>query len=52
MGDEAVALVQAAADLDLLLVTDDLDRAVRTVLESYGRNSAESPTDARKADAQ
>ena len=39
-------------DLDLLLVTDDLDRAVRTVLESYGRNSAEAPADARKADAQ
>jgi predicted Rossmann-fold nucleotide-binding protein len=39
-------------DLDLLHVTDDLDRAVRTVLESYGRNSAEAPADARKADAQ
>jgi predicted Rossmann-fold nucleotide-binding protein len=39
-------------DLDLLHVTDDLDRAVRTVLESYGRNSAGAPADARKADAQ
>jgi hypothetical protein len=39
-------------DLDLLLVTDDLDLAVRTVLESYGRNGAEAPADARKADAQ
>jgi uncharacterized protein (TIGR00730 family) len=39
-------------DLDLLHVTDDLDRAVRTVLQSYGRNSAEPPADARKADAQ
>ena len=29
-------------DLDLLHVTDDLDRAVRTVLQSYGRNSAEA----------
>ena len=39
-------------DLDLLHVTDDLDLAVRTVLESYGRNSTEAPADARKADAQ
>ena len=39
-------------DLDLLYVTDDLDRAVRTVLQSYGRNSVEAPADVRKADAQ
>ena len=35
-------------DLDLLYVTDDLDEAVRKVLESYGRNG----TEARKAEAQ
>jgi uncharacterized protein (TIGR00730 family) len=42
----------SSEDLDLLHVTDDLDHAVRTVLESYGGNSAEAPADARKADAQ
>jgi hypothetical protein len=39
-------------DLDLLYVTDDLDDAVRTVLESYGQNNAEVPAEPRKADAQ
>jgi hypothetical protein len=39
-------------DLDLLYVTDDLDDAVRTVLESYGQNQAEVPAEPRKADAQ
>jgi uncharacterized protein (TIGR00730 family) len=39
-------------DLDLLHVTDDLDEAVRTVLESYGENGAEIPAEPRKADAQ
>jgi hypothetical protein len=39
-------------DLDLLHVTDDLDEAVRTVLESYGEDGAEIPAEPRKADAQ
>jgi uncharacterized protein (TIGR00730 family) len=39
-------------DLDLLHVTDDLEYAVRTVLESYQQNSADVPAEARKADAQ
>jgi hypothetical protein len=39
-------------DLDLLHVTDDLDEAVRTVLESYGEDGAEIPAQPRKADAQ
>jgi uncharacterized protein (TIGR00730 family) len=39
-------------DLDLLHVTDDLDFAVRTVLECYERNCAEEVAEARKADAQ
>jgi uncharacterized protein (TIGR00730 family) len=39
-------------DLDLLLVTDDLDEAVRTVLECYEQNCAEVPVEPRKADAQ
>jgi uncharacterized protein (TIGR00730 family) len=38
-------------DLDLLVVTDDLDEAVRTILESYGQDSAEVPA-AWKADAE
>jgi uncharacterized protein (TIGR00730 family) len=39
-------------DLDLLHVTDDLDYAVRTVLECYEQNCAEDAAEARKADAQ
>ena len=39
-------------DLELLMVTDDLDRAVRHVLECYDRRCAESPHTPRKADAQ
>ena len=39
-------------DLDLLHVTDDLDEAVRTVLESCEDTSAEVPAEPRKADAQ
>jgi uncharacterized protein (TIGR00730 family) len=39
-------------DLDLLHVTDDLDYAVQTVLESYDQNRAEDAAEARKADAQ
>ena len=39
-------------DLDLLHVTDDLDYAVQTVLESYEQNRAEDAAEARKADAQ
>jgi uncharacterized protein (TIGR00730 family) len=39
-------------DLHLLHVTDDLEYAVRTVLESYEQNSADVPAEPRKADAQ
>jgi uncharacterized protein (TIGR00730 family) len=39
-------------DLDLLHVTDDLDQAVRLVLECYERRCAESPAAPVKADAQ
>jgi uncharacterized protein (TIGR00730 family) len=39
-------------DLDLLHITDDLDEAVRTVLECYEANCAEIPAEPRKADAQ
>jgi uncharacterized protein (TIGR00730 family) len=39
-------------DLDLLHVTDDLDEAVRTVLECYEQSCAEIPAEPRKADAQ
>jgi uncharacterized protein (TIGR00730 family) len=39
-------------DLDLLHVTDDLDEAVRTVLECYEESCAEIPAEPRKADAQ
>ena len=39
-------------DLDLLHVTDDLEYAVQTVLESYEQNRAEDAAEARKADAQ
>jgi uncharacterized protein (TIGR00730 family) len=39
-------------DLDLLYVTDDLDEAVRDVVESYDTRGAEVPAEPRKADAQ
>jgi uncharacterized protein (TIGR00730 family) len=39
-------------DLDLLHVTDDLDEAVRVVLECYEEKCAEVPAEPRKADAQ
>jgi uncharacterized protein (TIGR00730 family) len=39
-------------DLDLLYVTDDLEEAVRIVLECYERNCADEVAEARKADAQ
>ena len=42
----------SSKDLDLLHVTDDLDEAVRTVLECYEMNCAEIPAEPRKADAQ
>ena len=39
-------------DLALLHVTDDLDEAVRTILECYEEHCAEIPAESRKADAQ
>ena len=42
----------SAEDLNLLHVTDDLDEAVRAVLECYEQNCAEIPAEPRKADAQ
>jgi hypothetical protein len=39
-------------DLDLLHVTDDLDDAVRTVIECYEEHCAEVPVEPKKADAQ
>jgi uncharacterized protein (TIGR00730 family) len=39
-------------DLDLLHVTDDLERAVNVVLECYETRCAEMPDEPRKADAQ
>jgi hypothetical protein len=39
-------------DLDLLHVTDDLDFAVRTVIECYEEHCAELPAEPEKADAQ
>src|SRR5436190_9882379 len=39
-------------DLALLHVTDDLDWAVRTVIECYEANCAEVPAEPKKADAQ
>ena len=39
-------------DLDLLYVTDDLDEAVRDVVESYDARGAEVPAEPQKADAQ
>ncbi len=39
-------------DLDLLHVTDDLDQAVKVVLECYETRCAEIAAEPRKADAQ
>jgi predicted Rossmann-fold nucleotide-binding protein len=40
-------------DVELLHVTDDPEEAVRLVVESYdSRNSADSPAEPGKADAQ
>ena len=39
-------------DLELLHATDDLDEAVRTVIECYEANCAQIPMEPRKADAQ
>jgi len=39
-------------DLQLLHATDDLDEAVRTVIECFEANCAEVPVQQRKADAQ
>jgi uncharacterized protein (TIGR00730 family) len=39
-------------DLELLHATDDLDEAVRTVIECYEANCSEIPVEPRKADAQ
>ena len=39
-------------DLELLHATDDLDEAVRTVIECYEANCSEIPMEPRKADAQ
>ena len=39
-------------DLDRLYVTDDLDEAVRDVVESYDARGAEAPAEPQKADAQ
>jgi uncharacterized protein (TIGR00730 family) len=39
-------------DVDLLYATDDVDEAVRIVLECYERRCADEPAAARKADAQ
>ena len=39
-------------DLALLHVTDDLDEAVRAILDSRGTRSADSPAEPQKADAQ
>ena len=39
-------------DLALLHVTDDLEEAVRAVLDSAGARSGESPAEPRKAEAQ
>jgi uncharacterized protein (TIGR00730 family) len=39
-------------DLELLHATDDLDEAVRTVIECYEANCAEIPVEPKKADAQ
>ena len=39
-------------DVDLLLLTDDPDETVETIVECYGRRCAEVPTEPQKADAQ
>jgi uncharacterized protein (TIGR00730 family) len=39
-------------DVDLLYVTDEVDEAVRLVLDCYERRCADEPAAARKADAQ
>jgi uncharacterized protein (TIGR00730 family) len=39
-------------DLELLHATDDLDEAVRTVIECYEANCSEIPVEPKKADAQ
>ena len=39
-------------DLDLLHATDDIDEAVRLVLDCYDRRCADDPSSARKADAE
>ena len=39
-------------DVDLLLLTDDPDEAVETIVECYRRRCAEVPVEPRKADAQ
>ena len=42
----------SAEDLDLLYVTDDLDEAVRSVIDCYETRCAEVPAEPEKADAQ
>jgi predicted Rossmann-fold nucleotide-binding protein len=39
-------------DVDLLYTTDDLDEAVRLVLDCYERRCADEPAAVRKGDAQ
>jgi len=51
--DQALPLgMVSPEDLELLTVTDDVDTAVRQVLECYDRRCAEMPHTPRKADAQ
>jgi len=51
--DQALPLGMVSADdLELLTVTDDVDEAVRCVLECYDRRCADMPHTPRKADAQ
>jgi uncharacterized protein (TIGR00730 family) len=42
----------SSEDLELLHATDNLDEAVRTVIECYEANCSEIPVEPRKADAQ
>jgi uncharacterized protein (TIGR00730 family) len=42
----------SSEDLQLLHATDDLDEAVKTVIECYEANCAEVPVEPKKADAQ
>jgi uncharacterized protein (TIGR00730 family) len=42
----------SAEDVDLLYTTDEVDEAVRLVLDCYERRCADEPTAARKVDAQ